>query len=340
MVQRHKILAVDDEPSNLQIIRLLLKETYDLAFATSGEEGLHAAYKHQPDLLLLDVMMPGLNGHDLCRTLKDDPRTRSIPIIFVTAMGDVEDEQKGLLLGAVDYITKPISPPILKARVATHLALYDHNRSLENAVAQRTKELHTSRLKVIQRLGRASEYKDDETGAHIIRMSHYSRMTALSAGISQEEAERLFNAAPMHDVGKIGIPDKILQKKGPLNDEEWALMKRHPEIGAEIIGEDDSELLKDARIIALSHHEKWDGSGYPNGLAGEEIPYKGRIVALADVFDALTCKRPYKEAWPMNRAMDLITEEAGSHFDPVLVKAFIKIEKHLKWVLDKWGDKT
>ncbi|BCS97961.1 two-component system response regulator [Desulfoluna limicola] len=339
MVQRHKILAVDDEPSNLQIIRLLLKETYDLAFATSGEEGLVAATKHQPDLLLLDVMMPGLNGHDLCRTLKEDPRTRSIPIIFVTAMGDVEDEQKGLQLGAVDYITKPISPPILKARVATHLSLYDHNRTLENAVAQRTKELQTSRLKVIQRLGRASEYKDDETGAHIIRMSHYSRMAALSAGISQEEAERLFNAAPMHDLGKIGIPDKILQKKGPLNDEEWALMKRHPVIGAEIIGEDDSELLRDARIIALSHHEKWDGSGYPHGLAGEAIPFKGRIVALADVFDALTSKRPYKEAWPMHRAMKLISEEAGAHFDPMLVKAFVKVEKHLRWVLDKWGDK-
>ncbi|WP_300667244.1 two-component system response regulator [Desulfoluna sp.] len=337
-MERHKILAVDDEPTNLQIIRVILKEHYDLAFATNGEEGLQAAFKHVPDLLLLDVMMPGLDGYELCRALKEDPRTRRIPIIFVTAMGHVDDEKKGFQLGAVDYITKPISPPILKARVATHLALYNQNRELEKAVDRRTHELQTSRLKVIQRLGRASEYKDDETGAHIIRMSHYARMTALSAGISQKEAARLFNAAPMHDVGKIGIPDSILQKKGPLNAEEWATMKRHPQIGAEIIGEDYSELLKHARIIALTHHEKWNGTGYPEGLAGEKIPYEGRIVALADVFDALTSKRPYKEAWPIEKALKHIAEEAGAHFDPTLVTAFLKIKKHLQWVLTKWGD--
>lgn len=340
MTVKHKILAVDDEPGNLQIIRLVLKEAYELAFATNGPEGLQAAYKHRPDLLLLDVMMPGMSGFDLCRTLKVDPRTRRIPIIFVTTRGTVADEKKGLELGAVDYITKPISPPILKARVSTHLALYDQNRQLEHAVARRTRDLHTSRLKVIQRLGRAAEYRDDETGVHIIRMSHYARMTALSAGLSQKEAERLFTAAPMHDVGKIGIPDSILQKKGPLTAAEWVIMKRHPEIGAQIIGEDDSELLKFARIIALTHHEKWDGSGYPRGLAGEEIPYEGRIVALADVFDALTSKRPYKAAWPMEKALDHIREEAGTHFDPTLVTAFLKIKKHLRWVLTKWGDKA
>jgi len=340
MVQRHKILAVDDEPGNLQIIRLILKENYDLAFSTSGREGLHAAYKHQPDLLLLDVMMPDLNGYDLCQTLKADPRTRRIPIIFVTAMGDVEDEKKGLELGAVDYITKPISPPILKARVSTHLALYNQNRELEHAVAERTHDLHTSRLQIIQQLGRAAEYKDDETGAHIIRMSHYSRMIALAAGLTHQEAERLFTAAPMHDVGKIGIPDNILQKKGPLTPAEWTTMKEHPEIGAKIIGEADSEILKYARTIALTHHEKWNGTGYPKGLAGEAIPFEGRIVALADVFDALTSKRPYKNAWPVEKAMAHIAEESGGHFDPTLVKAFMGIRKHLLWVLNKWGDKA
>ena len=335
---RPKILAIDDEPSNLQIIRRILNETYDLAFATSGEDGLKASFKHRPDLILLDIMMPVVNGYGLCKTLKSDPRTRRIPIIFVTAMGAVGDEEKGFQLGAVDYITKPISPPILKARVAIHLSLYNQSRDLEKAVVERTKELHTSRLKVIQRLGRASEYKDDETGAHIIRMSHYARLIALAAKLSRHEAERIFNAAPMHDIGKIGIPDSILQKPGPLTETEWATMKQHPEIGAKILGEDDSELLQNARVIALTHHEKWDGSGYPHGLAGEEIPYEGRIVALADVFDALTSKRPYKKAWPIEKALAYIQKEAGSHFDPTLAHHFLKIGTPLQWVHDKWRD--
>ena len=335
---RPKILAIDDEPSNLQIIRRTLNDTYDISFATSGKEGIKAAFKHRPDLILLDIMMPVMNGYGLCQMLKKDPRTRRIPIIFVTAMGTVDDEEKGFQLGAVDYITKPISPPILKARVATHLSLYNQNRDLENAVVERTKELNISRLKVIQRLGRASEYKDDETGAHIIRMSHYARLTALAAGLSRHEAERIFTAAPMHDIGKIGIPDSILQKPGPLSTSEWVIMKQHPEIGARILGEDNSELLQYARVIALSHHEKWNGSGYPHGLAGEKIPYEGRIVALADVFDALTSKRPYKEAWPIEEAIAYIRKEAGSHFDPTLAHHFLDIGAPLQWVHDKWRD--
>ena len=305
------ILVVDDEPTNLQVLRQILQADYQLLFARDGQKALELARQEQPQLVLLDVMMPGLTGHDVCAQLKADPATAGIPVIFVTAMAEVGDEARGFELGAVDYITKPVSPPIVRARVRTHLSLV------------RVEELRETRLQIIQRLGRAAEYKDNETGLHVVRMSHYARILALGLGWSPVQAEELLNAAPMHDIGKIGIADAILLKPGPLTPEEWASMKRHPIIGGEIIGDHPSSVLRMARRIAESHHEKWDGSGYPYGLAGEAIPIEARIVAIADVFDALTTARPYKKAWPVEEAVERLRLDAGTHFDPSLLPVFL-----------------
>jgi putative two-component system response regulator len=223
----------------------------------------------------------------------------------------------------VDYITKPISAPRLKARIRTHLALHDQNRDLESKVRARTRELEETRLEIIQRLGRAAEYRDNETGMHVIRMSHASRIIALELGVPAEEAQTLLQAAPMHDIGKIGIPDRVLLKPGKLDPGEWEIMRRHPEIGAGIIGSHASALLRMAAQVALTHHEKWNGMGYPHGLRGEAIPLMGRIVAVADVFDALTSVRPYKRAWSVADAVAELERNSGSHFEPRIVAAFM-----------------
>ena len=309
---RPKLLLVDDEPANLQVLRHVLQDDYRLLFARDGHKALELARSSSPALILLDVMMPELSGLDVCRTLKANDATRAIPVIFVTALADVSDETQGFEAGAVDYITKPISPPVVRARVRTHLSLV------------RADELRATRLEIVQRLGRAAEYKDNETGWHVLRMSHFSQILALAAGLSEDRADDLLHAAPMHDVGKIGIPDAILQKTGPLTEAEWVVMRRHPEIGAQILGEHPGGVLAMARTIAVAHHEKWDGSGYPEGLAGEAIPIEARIVAIADVFDALTSVRPYKAAWPIERAVDFLGEQSGKHFDPRLVGLFIE----------------
>jgi putative two-component system response regulator len=308
---RPKLLLVDDEPANLQVLRQVLQDHYRLLFARDGHKALELARSEAPQLILLDVMMPGLSGLDVCRTLKAQDATRAIPVIFVTALAEVQDESQGFEAGAVDYISKPISPPVVRARVRTHLSLV------------RAEELRATRLEIVQRLGRAAEYKDNETCWHVLRMSHYSQILARAAGYSEAQAEELLHAAPMHDVGKLGIPDAILRKPGALDDAEWEVMKRHPQIGAEILGEHHTGLLAIARRIAIAHHEKWDGSGYPEGLAGEAIPEEARIVAIADVFDALTSVRPYKPAWPVEKAVDFLREQAGRHFDPRLVELFI-----------------
>lgn len=321
------LLLVDDEPSNLQVLRNILSDQYRLLFAREGERALHLARTEVPDLILLDVMMPGMSGHQVCEALKKDAQTGGIPVIFVTALSDVKDEALGFELGAVDYITKPVSAPIVRARVKNHLSLVQVD------------ELSKTRLAVVQRLGRAAEYKDNETGLHVIRMSHYSRLIALAAGVSESWADTLLNAAPMHDVGKIGVPDAILQKPGKLNADEWAIMQSHTEIGAEIIGEDGSALLDMAREVALYHHEKWDGSGYPHGLSGEAIPLSARIVAIADVFDALTSVRPYKSAWPVDEATSLLREQAGKQFDPTLVDAFFDCLPGILQVHDRWQER-
>ncbi len=291
-------------------------------------------------MILLDIMMPDMDGYEVCRRLKENPVTSNIPIIFVTAKSQEKDEEVGLDLGAVDYITKPVSPPIVLARVKTQLALYDQNRVLEEKVRERTEELEKTRLEIIRRLGRAAEFKDNETGLHVIRMSHYANLIARALGHDTEWSELVFQAAPMHDIGKIGIPDKVLLKPGRLDDEEWALMHKHPAFGAEIIGRHSSPLLDMSRVIAISHHEKWDGSGYPKGLKGEEIPLAGRVIAIADVFDALTTERPYKKAWTVEDAVNLIDENAGSHFDPALVPLFHDVLPEILKIKEQYGEST
>lgn len=320
------LLLVDDEATNLRVLKQVLQYDYRLTFAKSGAEALRLVQVDKPDLILLDVMMPDMTGFETCEWLKAEADSKAIPIIFVTALKDAMDEAKGLELGAVDYITKPISPAVVKIRVKTHLSLVQAD------------ELKRTRLEVIQRLGRASEYKDNETGLHVMRMSHYSQVLALAYGFSESLAEELLHAAPMHDLGKIGIPDEIMLKPGKLTATEFEIMKTHPLIGAEIIGECDSSLLSLAKEVALNHHEKWDGTGYPHGLKGEQIPIAARIVALADVFDALTTKRPYKEAWPLDKTLEYLKEQSGHHFEPKLVSLFIQELDKILVIMARWPE--
>lgn len=323
LLTRQSILVVDDTPDNLELLAQTLKDEYRVRVATNGEKALQIACSSEPpDLILLDILMPGMSGLEVCRRLKANPDRRDIPVIFVTGMNADTDEELGLALGAVDYITKPISPAIVRARVRTHLALYDQSRELERMVQQRTRELQVTRRQIIRRLGRAAEFKDNETGNHVLRMSHYARLIAEAYGLGPEMADIILNTAPMHDIGKIGIPDTILLKPGPLDAPDWQMMRQHPIMGAEIIGQHENELLETARIIALSHHEKWDGSGYPYGLAGQNIPLEGRIVAIADVFDALMSVRPYKPAFSAEDSLAYMDSQAGRHFDPDLLQAF------------------
>ncbi len=320
---KRTLLIVDDTAENIDVLRSILVDKYKIKAAINGEKAIDLAIKQPPDLILLDVMMPGIDGYQVCQQLQKHPSTCNVPIIFVTAKNSDDDEEYGLSLGAVDYITKPIRPAIVRSRISTHLALCDQRHHLEDLVKERTAQLNDSRQEIIRRLGHAAEFKDNETGLHTIRMSHYSKFIAQAFSEDQEWVELIYQASPMHDVGKIGIPDAVLLKPGKLDDAEWEIMRKHPQFGADIIGEHTSPLLHTAYEIALHHHEKWDGSGYPNKLKGEEIPLTARVVAIADVFDALTSHRPYKKAWPIEKAVALIQDSAGSHFDPQLVEAFM-----------------
>lgn len=321
------ILAVDDEATNLQLLRQILQDQYRLLFAKDGARALELAHQEKPELILLDVMMPGMTGYEVCRALKADAATAAVPVIFVTALSDACDEVIGFEAGAVDYITKPVSPPIVRARVRNHLSLV------------RIEELRQTRLEIVQRLGLAAEFKDNETGLHVIRMSHYARLLGLATGMSETEADDLLHAAPMHDVGKIGIPDRILKKPGPLDADEWEIMQTHASIGGDIIGHHPQGMLKMAHEVAMTHHEKWDGSGYPHGLAGEAIPLVGRIVAIADVYDALTSARPYKAAWPVEEAIRYLEVQRGAHFDPQLVDLFLPLRPALLQVQQRWAER-
>lgn len=305
------ILCADDEPYNLGILRAALKDHHPLVFARSGIETLNAVAKHRPALILLDVQMPDMDGFEVCSRLKKNSDTENIPIIFVTGMTQEVDEKAGFEVGAVDYITKPISVPIVQARVRTHLSLV------------RADQLEKSYHDAIHMLGRAGHYNDTDTGVHIWRMAAYSRTLAKAIDWNEEQCHLLELAAPMHDTGKIGIPDAILKKPGKLDADEWFIMKTHTSIGHGILKQSKAPLFQLASEIALNHHEKWDGSGYPNGLAAERIPESARIVAVADVFDALSMKRPYKEAWPLAKVLEFIKQNAGSHLESRLVDAFL-----------------
>lgn len=326
-MHKSTILVVDDEPNNLQLLRQLLRNHYQLFFAKNGQQALELANRYQPNLVLLDVMMPEMDGYQTCTALKRSPLTRDIPIIFVTAMSDSGDEQKGFDLGAVDYITKPISPSVLLSRVKTHLSLV------------RVEQLEASYTAAIQMLGEAGHYNDTDTGAHIWRMADYAALLAKLSGWNDNDCDQLQLAAPMHDTGKIGIPDHILKKPGQLDKDEWEIMKSHAEIGYEILCKSSAPLFQLAAEIALNHHEKWDGSGYPNQLTGEDIPESARIVALCDVFDALSTKRPYKEAWSLDKCWEEIEKSTGKHFDPRLAELFLSHKDEFINIKQQWENR-
>jgi len=326
MKETFKVLIVDDEPNNLKLLQQILKQHYQLIFANSGEQAIKAATTHHPDLILLDIMMPGMNGYQVCEALKNTTKTEDIPIIFITAMSDQDDETRGFDAGAVDYIQKPVSGPIVLRRVHTHLSLV------------RAKDLEDLATSSIKMLGEAGHYNDTDTGKHIWRMAAYSAAIAQAAGWPKHQADTIELAAPMHDTGKIGIPDEILKAPRKLTEEEWVIMRNHSQIGYDILSKSENPIFQMAAEIALNHHEKWDGSGYPNQLSGEAIPMSARIVAIADVFDALTMKRPYKAAWPVEKALRVIQADAGTHFDPTLASLFTEIFPEILIINKKWGE--
>ncbi|MBF0126983.1 MAG: response regulator [Magnetococcales bacterium] len=342
------VLIVDDVSENLDLLKGILAPCYRVQVATSGRLALRVSFSPTPpDLILLDVMMPEMDGYEVCRLLKQDARTWDIPILFVTAKSEEENEIKGFDLGAADYLVKPISPSVVLARVRTHLALNDQRKLLADQVAVRTAqlmirniELEETRQEVIRQLGRAAEYRDNETGLHVMRMSRYVQLLALRAGLSEPEAELLMLAAPMHDLGKIGIPDHILLKPGKLTGEEFTVMQTHCEMGYQIIGAQKTAILTLGGLIALTHHEKWNGCGYPGKLAGDAIPIAGRLTAIGDVFDALTSVRPYKKAWSVDDALSLISKEAGEHFDPGLATIFVGSKSVIVEIMERYQERT
>ena len=333
LLNKERILIVDDEQPNLKLVNKILSNHgyQNLVLVADPHEVLNHYQKSRPDLILLDINMPHLNGYQVMEQLGalNDPLLP--PIVILTAQHSKSDLLQALSAGARDFISKPFDRNELLMRVRNlldaqlaHRLVHNQKAILEDMVEARTKELQRTRLQIIQRLGMAAEYRDEETGNHILRMSHICALIAKSVGWCKEDCDLILNASPMHDIGKIGIPDAILLKPGKFEPHEWRIMKTHASIGARLLDGDDSELMHMARDIALSHHEKWDGSGYPNGLAGEAIPQAGRIAALADVFDALTSERPYKKAWSVEAAVNLIKENRGKHFDPILVDVFIQ----------------
>ncbi len=334
------VLVVDDNPENISILHEILKDDYKVKAATSGEKAIVIAKTTpQPDIILLDIMMPEMDGYAVCRELKSDEQTTKIPVVFVTAMTESDDEAMGFKVGAVDYITKPISPSIVQSRVKTHLAIANQQRTCEKTVSEQLASIRKGQEDAIYMLGHAGHYNDDDTGVHIWRMASYAKALAKALHWSVEKQDTLLLAAPMHDTGKIGIPDYILKKPGKLNDDEWAIMREHTTIGHKILSLSDAPVFTLAADIALNHHERYDGSGYPNKLKGEDIPQAARIVALADVFDALTMVRPYKDAWEINQAMDYILDSKG-HFDPVLCEIFHSIKDEIVNIKAEWDKKA
>ena len=329
-----RILAIDDEQTNLTLVDRLLRSVgyQQVETTTDPVDGLKRCRDAAFDLVLLDLNMPTMDGYDILRELRDTEFEIRPAIIVLTAQGSRDFMLRSLELGARDFISKPFDRNellmrvrnLLEAQLAQRL-LHDRKTTLESLVDHRTRELRDTRLQVVQRLGRAAEYRDEDTGQHIIRMSRISARIATEIGWPDDRVELMLHASPMHDIGKIGIPDAILLKPGRLSPDEWTVMQTHTTIGAELLDGDDSDLMTLAREIALTHHEKWDGSGYPAGCHGEEIPLSGRICGLADVFDALTSPRPYKPAWPVERALDVIRDGKGKHFDPLVVEAFFDV---------------
>ena len=354
------ILVVDDSPADLSLMFGLLRNLYTVRGANNGEHALKVARGGgTPDLILLDIMMPGLNGYDVCRELKSDPSTHDVPIIFLTSLTEAAEEYKGLRMGAADYITKPVNAAIFLSRVKAHLEnkaakefLKNQNALLEHEVRKRTREIRDIQDATIVLLASIVEARDNETGNHIRRTQHYVRALAFqlrthprfAAYLTEHQIDMLFKSAPLHDIGKVGIPDSILLKPGKLDRDEFEIMKTHTTLGYKAIEDAETtlgmkvEFLACAKEIALSHQEKWNGGGYPRGLKGDAIPISGRLMAVADVYDAVRCRRVYKPAMSHDEAASIIIEGNGNHFDPDVVDAFIAINDQFSKIADRFQD--
>ena len=337
--RRPVILVADDSEDIRNLFGIMLKKNYDVKFATNSDETLAGADTDPlPDLILLDVEMPALNGYEVCKRLKANPALSHIPVIFVTGRTDPKDQAQGLLAGAVDYITKPISAPITMLRVRTQLALVDQRRALEEQVRARTEELHDTRLELIRRLARAMEYREGGLTNRVLRVGEYVALLCEALGLKGNVVEILSQAAPLYDIGKMGVPERILTKSDTLVATEWEEVRKHPEIGAGIIGEHKDPLLEQARIMALTHHERWDGTGYPKKLKGSAIPVPGRIMAVADAFEAMTSTQRHRSPIATVDAAKRISNESGKQFDPSVVAAFLKVVREFDTVRRKHKD--
>lgn len=349
-------MVIDDTPANLGLLEdMLVSNGFDVAAFPRGAMALAAAAQEPPDLILLDIMMPEMDGYEVCRRLKADASTQSIPVIFISALDATESKLRAFTDGGVDYVTKPLQQEEVLARVRTHLKLREmqrelerHNHDLENLVAEKMKEISDSQLSTLVAISNLAEYRDKETGRHIERTSNYCRLLAeqlrqngpYAAQITDVFVHNITYAAPLHDIGKMGIPDQILNKPGKLTPEEFEIMKTHVNIGIDTLSRvlakyPQNHFIRMGLDIAGTHHEKWDGTGYPNGLAGEKIPLSGRIMALADVYDALRSKRVYKEGFAHTQACEIITQGKGTQFDPAVVDAFIAVQKQFDELSEK-----
>jgi len=345
------ILVVDDTEANIDILVEALSSDYEVSVAMDGQSALDDVKENIPDLILLDIMMPGMDGYEVCRQLKKDPKTHNIPIVFLTAMTGDEDEAKGLNLGAIDYITKPFNQDLVKSRIKNHLELKLLQDQLEMQVKIRTKQLEQTQEATIMTLATLAEYRDPETGGHIKRTQNYVQLLAKALKphiqfedhLSDQFIALLHKSAPLHDIGKVGVPDHILLKPGKLTDEEFVEMRKHTIYGRNSIAAaekmlGDDSFLKIAKEIAEFHQEKWDGSGYPHGLVGEDIPVSARLMAIADVYDALISKRVYKPPFTHTKAVSIIIEGGGSHFDPIMVETFEKITDQFREIAIEFAD--
>ena len=360
LLQPPTVLVVDDAPENLTVLAQVLADRYRVRAARDGLGALRiAASDPTPDLILLDIMMPGIDGFEVCRRLKSDPATAGIPVIFLTGRSQREDEQRGFALGAVDYISKPISPPVVQARVKTHLQLKasadflkNQNKFLESEVVRRTREVRAIQDVAVLAVASLAETRDNETGNHIRRTQHYVRCLAthlaghprFKSALDEGAIDLLFKSAPLHDIGKVGIPDRIVLKPGRLSPDEFEIMKTHTTLGFESIVQAEErlgsavEFLRYAKEIALSHQEKWDGTGYPEARRGEDIPLSARLMAVADVYDALISRRVYKPPFPQDKSLAIMREGRGNHFDPDILDAFLAHTGEFQAIAERFAD--
>ena len=339
--KRPVILVVDDSEDMLALMEKALSADYQVIAAADPGTAIEKAFgEPRPDLVLLDIEMPDIDGFEVCRALKGEAATAAIPIVFLTGKTEAQAQVEALELGAVDYLTKSgANAAVLKTRVRMHLALAEHQSELERIVKQRTEQLENSRADLIKRLARVLEFHESQAvGNRVIRLGHYAKLIAQAAGAKPEVVDMMQKAAPLHDIGKLGVPAEILRKREKLSVPDWERIKRHPQLGADIIGEGDDALLKLARQLALTHHEHFDGTGYPKGLKGEAIPWGGRVMAIVDSFEAMTSTQFHRDPLPIERAIGEIERGAGSKYDPKLVEAFKKALPVMKKVRETYSD--